>query len=87
MTYTGEVVVGLFDVTKCVRARLACTIYTSVYERVIRRDDAIPEAVQREYVNTRWELSPGNRRFYRGKRVVVCLSDSRRANGLADCAL
>ena len=60
----GEVVVSLLDVTKCVRARLACTIYTSIYEGIIRRDEPIPETVQREHIDIRWELSPGNRRSH-----------------------
>ena len=57
-TYTGEIVVSLFDIAQSVRASSACTVRTRVYERIIRGDDCITEAMQRKHVNVCWELGP-----------------------------
>ena len=78
MTYTGEVVVGLFYIAQCMSAWGAGTICARVNECVVRRNDGIPETVEGKYVNVRWELGPGNRRVNRCERVVVFLPQSGR---------
>ena len=71
MTYTGEVVVGLFYIAQCMRAWGAGTICSRVNERVVRRNDGIPKTVERKYVNVCWKLRPSNRRVNRRERIVV----------------